>query len=132
MKILLGDFNARLWREGIFKPTVGNEGLRQDIKDDGFRIVNLTISNNLVVKNMMFPHRNIRKHTWTSPDGISSLFDVRYLKGAECDTDHYLVVAKVRERLTVSKQKTQKSEVERFKLKKLRELEFKKEYQIWI
>jgi len=35
MKILLGDFNARLWREGIFKPTVGNEGLRQDIKDDG-------------------------------------------------------------------------------------------------
>ena len=25
------------------------------------------------------------------------------LKGADCDTDHYLVVAKVRERLAVSK-----------------------------
>jgi hypothetical protein len=104
MKILLGDFNTGLWRECIFKPTVGNEGLRQDIKDDGFRIVNLTISNNLVVKNMVFPHRNIRKYTWTSPDGISSVFDVRSLKGAECDTDHYLVVAKVREKLAVSKQ----------------------------
>jgi F420-0:gamma-glutamyl ligase len=43
MKILLGDVNAKLWREGIFNLTVGNEGLRQDIKDDGFRIVNLTI-----------------------------------------------------------------------------------------
>jgi hypothetical protein len=31
MKILSGDFNAGLWREGIFKPTVGNEGLCQDI-----------------------------------------------------------------------------------------------------
>jgi exonuclease III len=27
MKILLGDFNAKLRREDIFKPTVGNESL---------------------------------------------------------------------------------------------------------
>jgi len=33
----------------------------------------------------------------------SSVFDVRYLKGADCNTDHYLVVAKFRERLAVSK-----------------------------
>jgi hypothetical protein len=25
MKILLGDFNAKVGREGIFKPTIGNE-----------------------------------------------------------------------------------------------------------
>jgi hypothetical protein len=41
VKIQLGDFNAKLWREGIFKLTIGYEGLRQDIKDDGVRIVNL-------------------------------------------------------------------------------------------
>jgi hypothetical protein len=33
----------------------------------------------------------------------SSILDVRYFRGADCDTDHYSVVAKVRERLAVSK-----------------------------
>jgi len=42
---------------------------------------------------------------------------VRYFSRAECDTDQYLVVAKFRERLTVSKQAAQKFEVERFNLK---------------
>jgi hypothetical protein len=27
MKILLGDFNAKVGRENIFKPTIGNESL---------------------------------------------------------------------------------------------------------
>ena len=38
----------------------------------------------------------------------SSILDVRSFRGAGCVTDHYLVVAKVRERLAVSKQTVQK------------------------
>ena len=56
MKILLGDFNTKVGRENIFKPTVGNESLHQDSNDNGVRIVNFTTSKNLVVKSMMFPH----------------------------------------------------------------------------
>jgi hypothetical protein len=37
------------------------------------------------------------------------MLDVLSFRAAECDTDHYLVVAKVRERLAVSKQATQSS-----------------------
>jgi len=40
MKILLGDFNAKLGREDIFKLTDGNESLHQASKDNGIRIVN--------------------------------------------------------------------------------------------
>jgi hypothetical protein len=59
MKILLGDFNAKLGRENIFKPTIGNESLHQDSNDNGFRIVNIATSKNLVVKSTMYQHRNI-------------------------------------------------------------------------
>jgi len=56
MKILLGDFNAKVGRENIFKPTIGTESLHQDSNDNGVRIVNFATSKTLVVKSTMFPH----------------------------------------------------------------------------
>jgi len=50
MKILLGDFNAKVRRDNIFKPTIGNESLHQDINDNVVRLVNFATSKNLVVK----------------------------------------------------------------------------------
>ena len=63
---------------------------------------------------------------------LSNIFDVRSFRGADCDTDHYLVVAKVRERLAVSKQAAQKFHAERFNLKMLNALGVWKQYQIKI
>jgi hypothetical protein len=34
MKILLGDFNAKVGREDIFKPTIGNESLHKISNDN--------------------------------------------------------------------------------------------------
>jgi hypothetical protein len=69
MKILLGDFNAKVGREDIFKLTIRNESLHEISNDNGVRLVNFATSKNLRVKSTMFPHRNIHKYTWTSPDG---------------------------------------------------------------
>jgi endonuclease/exonuclease/phosphatase family metal-dependent hydrolase len=69
MKLLIGDFNAKVCREDIFKPTIGNESLRETNNDNGVRVVNFATSKNRTVKSTMFPHRNIHKVTWISPDG---------------------------------------------------------------
>jgi exonuclease III len=61
MKILLGDFNAKVGREDILKLTIGNESLHKISNDNGVRVVNFAISKNLTVKSTMFPHHNIHK-----------------------------------------------------------------------
>jgi exonuclease III len=37
MKILLGDFNAKLGKEDTFKPTIGSESLHEDSNDNGVK-----------------------------------------------------------------------------------------------
>jgi hypothetical protein len=89
--------------------------------DNGVMLVHFATSENLKVKSTKFPHFNIHKHTWTSPDGNihnqidhilvdrrrrSIVFDVQSFRATDCDSDHYLVVAKLRERLAVNKQRS--------------------------
>jgi hypothetical protein len=95
----------------------------------------------------MFPERNIRKYTWTSPDWKtynqidhilvvrrrhSSIPDVRTYRAADYETDNSLVVAKVRERLAVNKQRSHRFHTERFNLKKLNEVEGKEQYRLLV
>jgi hypothetical protein len=50
IKIILGDFNAKVGRDNIFKPTIRNESLHEISNDNGVRVVNFATSKNLVVK----------------------------------------------------------------------------------
>jgi len=128
-------------RENIFKPTIGYDSLHEDSNHNGIRILNIATSKNLVVKSSMFPHRNIHKYTWTSPDGRthnrihntlidrkfhSSIVNVRNFRGANYDIGHCLVVARVKERLAVSKRVARTFDGEKFNLGKLNDLEVRK------
>jgi len=44
-KIPLGDFNTKLGKEDIFKPTIGNESLHQNRNDNAVRLVNFATTN---------------------------------------------------------------------------------------
>jgi hypothetical protein len=62
----------------------------------------------------------VKTHTQIVRRRHSSILDVRSFRAAAYGTDHYLVVAKVRERLAVSKQTTHRVHMERYNLKKLK------------
>jgi septum formation inhibitor MinC len=69
MKILVGDFNAKVGRKDTFKPKIGNNSLHQISNDNGVTVVNFAKSKNLTVESTMFPLCNSHKFASTSPDG---------------------------------------------------------------
>jgi endonuclease/exonuclease/phosphatase family metal-dependent hydrolase len=114
--ILLGDFNARIGKEHFVSSVAGRHTLHEVTNENGKRLSELAMLNNMVISSTCFPHKNIHKGTWHgSATGIvsqidhvliarrhaSSMIDVKSLRGPNCDTDHYLVFARLRERLSV-------------------------------
>jgi hypothetical protein len=108
---------------------VGNESLHKISNDNGVRVVTFATPENLRVKSMTFPQRNNHKFIWKSPYGKPrnqidhilvgmqrhlNVLGVQSFRTTDCDTKHYLVVANVRERLAVNKQRAHKFHMERF------------------
>jgi hypothetical protein len=87
MKILLGEFNAKLGRENIFKLTIGNESLHQVSNDIADKIENFVTLKNLVVKSKMLSNRKIHKYSQpiseistgsTKYMTFNSVYNIRY------------------------------------------------------
>ena len=60
----------------------------------------------------MVSHNEI-DHVLVDKRRQSSIIDIRSLRGADCDTDHYLVVATIRERLSLKNEIKQRFLVDR-------------------
>ena len=142
--IILGDWNAKIGRDNAaFQGTTGTHSLHTETTDNGLRMLTFAMQNGLIVGASFFQHKDIHKETWTSPDSRttnqidhilvrsrfkSALMDVRSFRGADCDSDHYLVVAKVKIRLSTPKKKVTKTM--KFDIEKLKDENVRREYQI--
>ena len=119
---IMGDFNAKVGDREDAR-IVGKFGL--GVRNDaGDRLVQFCQDNRFRIANTWFIQPKRRLYTWTSPNGqhrnqidfilcqqrwTSSIASIKTLSGAECDTDHQLLVAKVKLRLCeIKKSTTQK------------------------
>jgi endonuclease/exonuclease/phosphatase family metal-dependent hydrolase len=114
MSLLLGDLNAKVGdnNENI-EGVMGRHGLGS-MNDNGERLASFCAENNLVIGGTLFPHKKIHTATWKSPDQRTfnqidhiciskrfrrSLLDVKVQRGADVQSDHYLLTSKVQLKL---------------------------------
>ena len=146
MIISMGDWNAKIGfqmkgEEGI----VGRHVLKGDRTDSGARFVSSCEVNNMAIVSTMFPHKNIHKYTWNSPDGITrnqidhisingafrrSVSDVRVYREADADSDHNLVVGTIKLKLASTYKK--KENRNRYNNQNLKLKEVKQKFTIEI
>ena len=111
----MGDWNAKLGRSASKTSNIGMFGLGCR-NERGDRLEEFCVTNNLVVGNTLFQHHPRRLWTWMSPgdrvrnqiDYImigrrwrSSLQNVKTRPGADCGSDHQLLVATFQLKLRV-------------------------------
>ena len=106
---IIGDWNAKVGNQEILGVT-GRFGLEVQ-NEAGQRLIELCQENTLVIANTLFQQHKRRLYTWTVPDGQyrnqidyiicsqrsrSSIQSAKTRPGADCDSDHELLIAILR------------------------------------
>ncbi|KAE9547788.1 hypothetical protein FO519_008999, partial [Halicephalobus sp. NKZ332] len=119
--LIAGDFNAHVGsaRQG-WEEVLGNYGTGNR-NDNGLRLLSFAAFNDFVVGNTIFRHPKKHQITWRDPSGKdaatldyflirnqfrTSIKDIRAMRGADCNSDHYLLRALLQLRLRKAKPKT--------------------------
>ena len=115
--ILLGDWNAKVGK-GREREVVGQYGLGNR-NETGERLIDFCEYNSFYIVNTFYNQPNRRLYTWTSPDGTyrnqidyiigrkrwkSSIVTAKTWPGADCGTDHELLMCKFRMKLKKNNQ----------------------------
>lgn len=121
IKIVLGDMNAKVGKEERNVRITGRHSLHEVTNNNGQRVINFAAEKKMIVKTTSLAKKNIYKQTWKSPDGrtinqidhllierihANCIKNVRTYRGADIDSDHFLVMAKIEQlipRLTSSR-----------------------------
>lgn len=62
-KIIVGNMNAKVGQEEIFRPINGKYSLHAENNDNGIRLINLAASLNMTIASTYFQHKR-HKVTW--------------------------------------------------------------------
>ncbi|XP_058449363.1 uncharacterized protein LOC131429316 [Malaya genurostris] len=116
VKIIIGDLNAQVGQKEEFRPTIRKFSAHQLTNENSLRLIEFVVSKNMTIRSTFFQHSLPYRYTWRSSqqtesqidldvliDGrhFSDTIDVRTYCGANVDSDHYLVMVKLRSKLSV-------------------------------
>ena len=65
--ITLGDFNAKLGKEQIYRDIIGRHSLHDTTSNNGFWLVQYATTNNFKVLSTWYPRKDIHKGNWKIP-----------------------------------------------------------------
>jgi hypothetical protein len=72
VNILVGNMNAKVGKDNIYRPTTGKESIHDVSNNNGMRLIDVTISRDMTISSTYFPHKRIHKATCSSPDGTTT------------------------------------------------------------
>ena len=127
--MIMGDFNAKVGQKQDFSNTVGKYGLGKE-NERGEHLQDFCADHDMTLANTWFRQHPRRLYTWTSPDGKHRnqidyiaiqqkwkhlIKSCKTYPGADCGTDHNVLVATLKLRF----QKTKQLSVKRLNLEEL-------------
>ena len=143
MIIVMGDLNAKVGSSNAHRGEVMGKFGVGIMNDNGERLCDFCSVNGLVITGTIFPHKEIHKLTWRSPDGKTvnqidhvmvnvrvraSIMDTRVMRGADVYSDYYLLRTRIR--LKLAQVERGKMARVRFDIRKLQSEEIRKRYNI--
>ena len=141
--IIMGGLNAMVGTVNTGSERVMGKHGYGNLNENGERLVELCGMNNLVIGGTLFPHKDIHKISWNSPNRRDqsqidhllingkwrrSLQDVRVRRGADVGSDHHLVTAMVQLKLLHSRKTT--CHQRRFDVSKLKNYDTRNQFCI--
>ena len=141
--LITGDLNAKVGKGTTEEREVLGQHGTGTRNENGERLCGFCEMNGLVITETIFPHKEIHKATWTSPNGRtknqidptmiakeyrSSVTDTVVRRGADVGSDHYLVETRLK--LKLKRSPREKDGRTRFDIQKLADEEIRTKYNI--
>ena len=141
MIVVMGDLNAKVGNNNTNREELMGKFGVGVVNDNGEGLFDFCSANGFIITGTIFPHKEIRKLTLRSPDGITvnqidhvrvngnmrtSFLDTRVKRGADVYGDHYLV--KTRICLKLARAQERRNVRERFDISKLQSEEIRRRY----